>query len=79
MQQQPLDRPADDGVTHLRRDLRGRLQHERPKRHPRMRQREHRRFAHFVAVEQQVDIERPRRPALAALRPCRASMLLQLG
>src|SRR4051812_10131811 len=67
MKQQAFDWPADRGVQHPGRDFRGRLEHKPPERHPRMRQREHRRFRHFVAIEQDVDIDCTGRPTFCGL------------
>src|SRR6267142_2347706 len=58
MEQQPFNWPANGRMQHPGRDLRGWLEHKSPERHPRMRQREHRRFGDFVTVEENIDINR---------------------
>ena len=64
VQQQSLDGKSNHWMHHARGNFGCWLQHEAPKRHPQMRQHKRWRLDHFVAVEQQVNIERAGGPTL---------------
>ena len=71
--QEPGNRPSDGWVDHRRGDLGGRLEDEPPPRHPRMRHPQERGLDHHSVIEQQIEVQRSRAPAVAAdpaqLRP----------
>ena len=61
-------------MQHLRGRFRGRLEHESPPRHARMRQHKRRRLKHDRIVEQQIEVDRPRPPSPVRRRPRRFSI-----
>src|SRR3954467_3149598 len=79
MHEESFDRPTDYGMQHFRRDFGGRLEYEFTERQTRVRHDEHLRFAHIVAVKEQVDIECSRRPALSAYATVPSFNVLQFG
>jgi len=51
-------------MKHVGRNLDGRFQHESPPRHAWMRHNKRGRVDHRVAIQQQIEVERSRRPAV---------------
>jgi hypothetical protein len=65
--EQVIQRAGGQGMHKIRRDLHTRLEHEPPSGHPWMGQRQRCSVENQIVVEQQVEIDRPGPPALAAL------------
>ena len=66
MIQEPRDRPADDGMDHRGGNLGRRFQHEPPPRHARMRDHQLRGVDPPLIEKEQIQVQRPRAPPLAA-------------